>query len=67
MYMRVGLATTLQAFSLALRCVFGHEFCETMDFYPFFRINKKKGDNVINAIASLVDQCERPESISQQF
>jgi hypothetical protein len=36
--MRLSLASPLQAFSIALRCIFGKAICETMDFYPFFRI-----------------------------
>jgi hypothetical protein len=39
--MRLGLATSLQAFSLALSHFFGQVICETMDFHPFFRINPK--------------------------
>jgi hypothetical protein len=39
--MRLGLATLLQAFSLALLYSFGRAICETMDFHPFFRISMK--------------------------
>jgi hypothetical protein len=39
--MRLGLATSLQAFSLALSHFFGQVICETMDFHPFFRIHLK--------------------------
>jgi hypothetical protein len=39
--MRLGLATLLQAFSLALLHSFGQAICETMDFHPFFRIHLK--------------------------
>jgi hypothetical protein len=39
--MRVGLATSLQAFRLALLYSFGRAICETMDFHPFFRISLK--------------------------
>src|SRR5262245_39538212 len=60
--MRLSLADPLQAFSIAILSILGREICETMDFYPFFRINlklslrKKRGDNVDCVIASLFDQ-----------
>jgi hypothetical protein len=62
--MRLGLATSLQAFSLALLYSFGRAICETMDFHPFFRISmkssprKKRGDDADYAIASF-DQWDR--------
>jgi hypothetical protein len=37
---RLGLAASLQAFSVAILCMNWREICETMDFYPFFRINR---------------------------
>src|SRR5262245_12668806 len=39
--MRFGLAALLQAFSLALLCILVLVICETLDFYPFFRISLK--------------------------
>jgi hypothetical protein len=38
---RLCLAASLQAFSIALLCISGRAICETMDFHPFFRINPK--------------------------
>jgi hypothetical protein len=63
--MRIGLATSLQAFSLSLLYTLGLTICETMDFHPFFRINlklssrNKRGDDADYAIASFVDQTAR--------
>src|SRR6266511_51729 len=37
---RLGLAASLQAFSVAILCIYWREVSETMDFYPFFRINR---------------------------
>jgi len=34
----LSLAASLQAFSVAILCMYGREICETMDFYPFFRM-----------------------------
>ena len=36
---RLGLAASLQAFSVAILCIYWREISETMDFYPFFRID----------------------------
>jgi hypothetical protein len=38
---RLCLAASLQAFSIALLCISKRAICETMDFHPFFRINPK--------------------------
>jgi hypothetical protein len=63
---RLSLAASLQAFSIAILSMLGREICETMDFHPFFRINlqlflrKKRGDNVYCVIASLFDQTALP-------
>jgi len=37
---RLGLAASLQAFSIAILCIYLLEISETMDFYSFFRIDR---------------------------
>jgi hypothetical protein len=64
--MRLGLSAPLQAFSYVISSIVGREICETMDFYPFFRISlnpllrKQRGDDVDCVTASIIDQALLP-------
>jgi len=43
------LAASIQSFSLIALCMLKPEVCETMDFYPFFRTNRRSFSNYPNA------------------